>query len=54
LNKRPFCLDYFELCSFKRVGRKQHILLANDILKTLRTAAFTTCIVETHRTYSFV
>ena len=26
LNKRPFCLDHFELCNFKPVGRKQQIL----------------------------
>ena len=26
LNKRPFCLDYFELCNFKGVGRKQYML----------------------------
>ena len=25
-NKGPFCLDHFELCNFKRVGRKQQIL----------------------------
>jgi hypothetical protein len=25
-NKRPFCSDHFELCNFKRVGRKQQIL----------------------------
>ena len=24
-NKRPFCLDYSELCNFKRAGRKRHI-----------------------------
>jgi hypothetical protein len=26
LNKRPFCIENFELRNFKRVGRKQHIL----------------------------
>jgi hypothetical protein len=26
LNKRPFCLDHFELCNFKCIGLKKHIL----------------------------
>ena len=27
-NKKPFCcFDYFELCNFKRVRRKKHILI---------------------------
>ena len=26
--KRPFYLDCFELCNFKRVRRKQHALLS--------------------------
>ena len=32
-NKRPFCLNHFELCNLMRVGRKQHISLKSTLFQ---------------------